>query len=56
MITVEQLTEAAQEALSLAQKWESEGVIVTIERVTNKPLAMGNHIPSIHVWIKREPS
>ena len=56
MTTTEKLNKAAQEAMALAQKWESEGVIVTIERVANKPLAMGNHFPSIHVWVKREAS
>lgn len=54
MTTDQKLEQAAFEMLELAQKWESEGVIVTIERHPLTPLAMGNHIPLVHAWPKRE--
>lgn len=44
---------AGLEALELAQKWEKLGVIVTIERMPHKPLAMGHHYPQVKTWPKR---
>lgn len=46
--------EAGIEAMQLAQKWEERGIIVTIERQSVAPLAMGNHTPRTHAWRKRE--
>lgn len=54
MTTDQKLEQAAFEVLELAQKWERDGVIVAIDRLPLSPLAMGNHIPSVHVWRKRE--
>jgi hypothetical protein len=45
--------QAGLEALELAQKWEKLGVIVTIERMPHKPLAMGHHYPQVKTWPKR---
>jgi hypothetical protein len=51
--TGESTVEAASEALRFARKWEQRGVIVTIERRPQDPLAMGNHAPHVEAWPKR---
>jgi hypothetical protein len=45
--------DAGIEALQLAEKWEKRGVIVTIERQSRAPLAMGNHYVVASAWPKR---
>lgn len=40
-------------AVQLANEAAAYGVIVTIERGSREPFAMGNHVPVVSVWEKR---